>query len=224
MPVTIEFEDGESQVGPTGPAGPTGPSGGPTGPTGPAGPMTPVGAVVLWPGAALPAGWLECDGSAVSRTTYAALFAVVGTTYGSGNGSSTFNLPNLTGRFAVGQDAGQAEFDVLGESGGSKSVTLTSAQSGLPAHGHGATGLTIGGGDHEHTQTEYTFNITSNTSVGGSAGRITGVVPNAVSTSGGGAHAHTVGGTTANNAAADAAAAHENLPPYLVLRHVIRAL
>ena len=61
-----------------------------------------VGAVVAFAGSTSPAGWLLCDGSAVSRTTYAALFAVIGTTYGSGNGSTTFNLPNLTDRFIQG--------------------------------------------------------------------------------------------------------------------------
>ena len=61
-----------------------------------------VGAVVAFAGRTSPDGWLLCDGSAVSRTTYAALFAVIGTTYGSGDGSSTFNLPNLTDRFIQG--------------------------------------------------------------------------------------------------------------------------
>lgn len=61
-----------------------------------------VGAVVAFAGSTSPAGWLLCDGSAVSRTTYAALFAVIGTTYGSGDGSSTFNVPNLTDRFIQG--------------------------------------------------------------------------------------------------------------------------
>lgn len=61
-----------------------------------------VGAVVAFAGSTSPAGWLLCDGSAVSRTTYAALFAVIGTTYGAGNGSTTFNLPNLTDKFIQG--------------------------------------------------------------------------------------------------------------------------
>ena len=61
-----------------------------------------VGAVVAFAGSTSPAGWLLCDGSAVSRDTYAALFAVIGTTYGSGDGSTTFNLPNLIDRFIQG--------------------------------------------------------------------------------------------------------------------------
>lgn len=61
-----------------------------------------VGAVIAFAGSTSPAGWLLCDGSAVSRTDYAALFAIIGTTYGAGDGSATFNLPNLTDKFVQG--------------------------------------------------------------------------------------------------------------------------
>lgn len=61
-----------------------------------------VGEIKLFGGSTIPGGWLVCDGSAVSRTTYAALFSVIGTTYGSGNGSTTFNLPDFKGRMAIG--------------------------------------------------------------------------------------------------------------------------
>ena len=61
-----------------------------------------VGAVVAFSGSTTPQGWLLCDGSAVSRTDYAALFAVIGTTYGTGDGSTTFNLPNLVDKFVEG--------------------------------------------------------------------------------------------------------------------------
>ena len=63
---------------------------------------TPTGVVQAFAGSATPQGWLLCDGSAVSRTTYAALFAVIGTTYGAGNGSTTFTLPNLVDKFVEG--------------------------------------------------------------------------------------------------------------------------
>ena len=62
----------------------------------------PVGVVQAFAGNATPAGWLLCDGSAVSRTTYAALFAVIGTTYGTGDGNTTFNLPDLVDKFVQG--------------------------------------------------------------------------------------------------------------------------
>lgn len=68
---------------------------------------SPAGVIMSFAGATAPAGFLICDGSAVSRTTYADLFAVIGTTYGAGNGSTTFNLPDLRGEFIRGADAGR---------------------------------------------------------------------------------------------------------------------
>lgn len=67
------------------------------------GPGTPVGTVAAQP-SSIPAGWLECDGAAVSRTLYAALFNEIGTDYGSGDGSTTFNIPDLRGEFVRGHD------------------------------------------------------------------------------------------------------------------------
>lgn len=64
--------------------------------------VNPVGVVQAFAGSTTPDGWLLCDGSAVSRTTYADLFAVIGTTYGTGDGSTTFNLPNLVDKFVEG--------------------------------------------------------------------------------------------------------------------------
>ena len=67
----------------------------------------PVGAVMHFARTTAPDGWLECNGQAVSRTTYADLFAVIGTTFGVGNGSTTFNLPDLRGEFIRGWDNGR---------------------------------------------------------------------------------------------------------------------
>src|SRR5690606_10883022 len=109
----------------------------------------PTGAIMPYAGAAEPAGWLFCDGRAVSRTTYAALFAVIGTTYGAGDGSTTFNLPNLKGRVPVGLDTGQAEFDSLGETGAAKTHTFSVSE--LPSHTHGVgTLVTQSAGAHGH--------------------------------------------------------------------------
>lgn len=86
------------------------------------------GEITAWAGSSAPDGWLICDGSAVRRTQFAALFAVIGTTYGSGDGSTTFNLPNLKGRVAVGRNSADASFDGLGETGGEKTHTLTASE------------------------------------------------------------------------------------------------
>lgn len=91
----------------------------------------PIGAIIPYGSETAPANWLVCDGSAVSRTTYAELFAVLGTKYGAGDGSTTFNLPNLKGRVPVGYDSTQTEFDTMGETGGEKQHTLTADE--IPA-------------------------------------------------------------------------------------------
>ena len=83
---------------------------------------TPVGSISLFAGTTAPNGWLICDGSAVSRTTYANLFSVIGTTYGTGDGSTTFNIPNLKGKVPVGLDSNDTSFDTIGETGGSKEL------------------------------------------------------------------------------------------------------
>jgi microcystin-dependent protein len=85
--------------------------------------VSPSGLISAYAGATAPTGWLLCDGSAVSRTTYAALFAAIGTTYGSGDGSTTFNVPNLKGRAPFGRDGGQDSLDTLGEASGSSTHT-----------------------------------------------------------------------------------------------------
>lgn len=67
----------------------------------------PTGAVYTFAGATVPTGWLKCNGALLSRTTYASLFAVIGTTYGAGDGSTTFALPDLRGEFVRGADDGR---------------------------------------------------------------------------------------------------------------------
>lgn len=103
-------------------------------------PLIPVGTVVAFAGASAPEGWLMCDGTAVSRTDYANLWAALSTTYGSGDGSTTFNLPNAKGRSVVGAGTGSGlTARTVADTGGSETVTLTGAQSGTSAHGHGNT-------------------------------------------------------------------------------------
>lgn len=81
----------------------------------------PIGTILDFAGSAVPDGYKECDGSALSRTNYSKLFAVIGTTWGSGDGSTTFNIPNLKGRCTIGVgtgDAGGATAHNLGTRGG----------------------------------------------------------------------------------------------------------
>lgn len=80
----------------------------------------PIGSIMPYGSSTVPGNWLVCDGSAVSRTTFADLFAVIGTSFGAGDGSTTFNLPNLKGKVPVGQNTSDTAFDTMGETGGSK--------------------------------------------------------------------------------------------------------
>lgn len=84
-----------------------------------------VGVVKQYAGVVAPGGYLICDGAAINRTTYANLFAVIGTTYGIGDGSTTFNIPDLRTRVAVGYKSGDSTFGALGNSGGSKTNSHT---------------------------------------------------------------------------------------------------
>lgn len=93
----------------------------------------PAGTILAWGAETAPGGWLLCDGAAVSRSDFASLFAAIGTTYGAGDGYTTFNVPDLRGRVPVGLSA-DAEFDTLGKAGGAKTHTLTIAE--MPSHTH----------------------------------------------------------------------------------------
>ena len=88
------------------------------------------GIIELWPGSTAPEGWLLCNGQAVSRTTYANLFSVLGSTYGQGDGSTTFNVPDLTGRVPVGSNSTYP----LASKGGEAAHALTSAENGPHTH------------------------------------------------------------------------------------------
>jgi microcystin-dependent protein len=92
------------------------------------------GVIKQYAGVTAPAGYLLCNGAAVNRTTYAALFSIVGTLYGIGDGSTTFNIPDLRGRVAVGYLSGDSYFGTLGESGGEETHTLTTNE--MPSHSH----------------------------------------------------------------------------------------
>jgi microcystin-dependent protein len=115
---------------------------------------TPAGVITQYGGTTAPTGWLLCQGQAISRTNplYTRLWGAISTNYGIGDGSTTFNVPNLQGRIPVGRDSTQSEFDALAETGGSKTSTLTTAN--LPSHQHGVgtiTPNTIANHVHAHS-------------------------------------------------------------------------
>jgi microcystin-dependent protein len=108
-----------------------------------------VGTIKYWPVATPPTYWLNCDGSPQSRTTYAALYALVGTTYGAGDGVTTFNLPDLRGRVGLGIGQGSGLTNrVLAAIGGEENHVLVTAE--LAAHVH-----TITDPGHNHTQNSH---------------------------------------------------------------------
>lgn len=119
-----------------------------------------IGEIIMWPLATAPAGTLECDGTAVSRSTYAALFAVIGTTYGVGDSSTTFNLPDYRGEFLRGWAHGS---------------TNDPDRASRTSRGDGTTGDNIGtkqaGGVEAHTHTVSISNVTT-TTTGGASGRM----------------------------------------------------
>lgn len=172
--------------------------------------LVPAGTVTAYGAATAPSGWLLCDGSQVSRTTYARLFAVIGTTYGAGNGTTTFTLPNLRGRVVVMQDTGQTEFDTLGETGGDKA--------GVAAHTHGVgTYATASSGSHSHnlkqsTQVVYQ-DLGNNRTMADAFG--TGSADFIESA---GAHTHTLTGSSASSGTSAG-----NLQPYIVLNYIVKA-
>lgn len=187
--------------------------------------IAPTGAVVGWPVATAPTGWLLLDGAAISRTTFAALFALIGTTYGIGDGSTTFNLPNAKGRVLVGLDAAQVEFDVLAEVGGAKTHQLLQAE--LPAitltHP-----LTDPGHIHQEQAADGNADNPAGMNVRVSAGvnpidtiaratlLVSTVTTNPLNT------LSAATGVTIPNHSIGSGSVHNNLQPYLVLNYIIK--
>lgn len=132
----------------------------------------PSGAMMLWTTNTAPSNWLLCYGQAVNRTTYSDLFAVIGTTFGVGDGSTTFNLPDMRGRFPLGQDdmggssanrVTSANADGIGLSDGAETHTLDTSE--LAAHTHSVRTKDTGG-----TQQSLSANASSGMTTSGSTG------------------------------------------------------
>ena len=190
---------------------------------------TATGTILPWSTGSAPTGFLECDGAAVSRTTYSALFAVVSTTYGVGDGSSTFNLPDLQNNVAVGKSPGKA----LASTGGANTVTSTG---NVPGNVPGNIAGNIGGNvanttlstpeipSHSHPIT------TKNPYGGGGLGAGTNVnsgSTNSGTAGGGGAHDHTLSATFSGTLSATLSATFSGdatsvLQPYLTLMYIIK--
>jgi microcystin-dependent protein len=137
------------------------------------------GEVTMYAGGVVPSGWLLCDGSEKSRTTYAALFSAIGTQYGVGNGSTTFNLPDTKLRSIVGVGTGKALASNEGSAEGARNARWSHA------HAHTASATVAGAGtgisvsinatatDHNHAMS-FTHGQANNTTATGSAQRTTG--------------------------------------------------
>lgn len=170
------------------------------------------GVILPFAGTTAPTGWLICDGTAVSRTTYANLFAATGTTFGVGNGTTTFNLPDLRGRSVLGAGTGSGlTARARGDTGGSETHQLTAAQ--MPSHTH--TGTTVAAGGHSHT-----FNKSADSSSGPAGSNVasnnnTGA--GTLATDAEPAHTHTF--TTAG---AGSDGSHPNMHPFVAVNHIVR--
>jgi len=185
---------------------------------------TATGTILPWSTGSAPSGFLECAGAAVSRTTYATLFGVISTTYGVGDGSTTFNLPDLQNNVAVGKSPGKA----LASTGGANTVTSTG---NVPGNVPGNIGGNVANTSLStaqlaaHTHTVGPAGGPQNQ--GGSTGMGPNVTPSGAvttsSTGSGSAHDHnlsaTFSGTLSANFSGDATSV---LQPYLTLMYVIK--
>lgn len=172
-----------------------------------AGGASPTGSVQMFAGLTAPSGWLLCDASAISRSTYGALFSVIGTSYGVGNGTSTFNLPDMRGRVPVGMGTG---------TGGGTSGT------GLPSGGSALTAVSRGTWKGEETHVLITAELAAHThsntppspTPGGGGGGVTGIeVSDGTSAS---------SANTYNTSSTGGDGAHNNIQPVMGLNFIIK--
>ena len=188
----------------------------------------PTGGMIPYAGTTAPTQFLLCQGQAVSRTTYAGLFAVIGTTYGVGDNSTTFNLPNPNGRVIAGK-AASGTFATLGGTGGYETHQLSTGELPVHAHSidhdHGAFTSGNDSPDHSHGTT-WTYGATHNSSGGYAIGAAVTTYWSFNVQSGGAntRHTHSIdvpyfSGTSGN---AGSNTAHNNLQPYLVTNYIIK--
>lgn len=210
--------------------------------------ITPVGSVVAYAGQVAPATWLIADGSAQSRTTYAALFAAIGTIYGAGDGVNTFNLPDLRTRVPVGKGT-TAPFTALNAPGGSKDNTLVQHSHTINDHVHSMQGHVHTMKNHVHpTPFSDGFDVNSANQAGNTnaiytpGGQTVGFLTRATAalasdvgqaklntdgptdnTSDGPNTPNTAGVSDRGTDQQGVAGTNANLPPYIVLNYIIKA-
>ena len=165
----------------------------------------PTATIVPWSSSSVPSGFLECNGAAVSRSTYSALFAIVGTTYGAGDGATTFNLPDLQDNVAIGKSGTKA----LASTGGANTVTSTGNVGGSTAN---ATLSTAQLASHSHTGGV----IQGDTNIGTGTGQTAKSPPTNTGSAGSGqGHSHNMSA----NFSGDATSV---LQPYLTIIYIIK--
>jgi microcystin-dependent protein len=191
-----------------------------------------LGTIIIWPIAWIPEGWLLCDGTLLNIQQNAALFSLIGTTYG-GDGQRTFALPDLRGNVVLGVNNTGT---VLGKKGGSATANVTLTANNLPAHTHPAT-FTASGASAVNVQAS--TNTTGNTNIPSTANKYLAASPTgnlgasmwsntltgAVDL--GGVTGGTVtGGTVAvnNNATTNAPISIPTQPPFLALNFIIATM
>ena len=202
-----------------------------------------IGCYRMWPipttqsGAVFPNGWLACDGAEISRTTYAELFEVIGTTYGSAGGT-TFTLPNFAGRMPAGRGTapGGSVNKAIGSPSGVDTIAIAAGNLPVHTHGinhdHGAFTSSTESVDHSHGQSVTANNggpalrndYDSDPAFGGQ------VFPQGINTGGQSAnHTHSIDvpnftGTSGDGSGTLLGTALNNLPPYMPVQMLIRAL
>lgn len=179
----------------------------------------PAGMIFDFAGTSVPSGYLQCDGSAVSRSTYSALFSAIGITWGAGDGSTTFNLPDFRRRTAVGNGGtGTGTLgNAVGNVGGEETHVLTTPE--IPAHNHSLSGGSASSaGSHTHSENAMAGGGGSDTGIDYSLDSFQ-ITPTSVQTSASGAHTHILSGSTDN---AGGGGAHNNIQPSAVVLKIIK--
>jgi microcystin-dependent protein len=188
---------------------------------------TPVGVVNMWVTNVAPTGWLLCQGQAVSRVTYGSLFTVLSTTYGAGDGSTTFNLPDLRGRVPMGAGTGRNVADnanLTARTLGAKvsddeSVTLTAAQ--IPDHTHTTPATNTGGQSNGHDHlVRYGTGSGSNTRLNASSQFSSSVAIPSIDDNNQD-HTHLLPAMTTNSSSAGNGS-HNNTQPSTVINFIIK--